>query len=179
MHLRTIDKHAQAKEPKLKLSSRNITDSWKCSQCRVKMWHDGRGDRIIAEAIFEGEWKRWAERETILAEMLWCLKVFDRNVTLLYTTLNCAQTICVMTCLAERGIHWKKRVELVQEKYPKYRKCHWQTAWRGQNIFLRTEWSQNRDYDVPIRFRKEKNLLEKSVLSGFAFEKWTVEYKCS
>lgn len=49
------------------------------------------------------------------AEMLWLLKLnHHTNITLLHSTLNCVQMVCVMTCSAERGIH-QETIELVQK----------------------------------------------------------------
>lgn len=51
----------------------------------------------------------------IAAETLRVLKLnHHRNVTLLHTTLNCTQMMCVMTCSAERGIH-QETIESVQK----------------------------------------------------------------
>lgn len=56
-----IDQHTQAKEREWPFSSSHyLTDNWDISQCEPKIW---QADEcvIIAEAIYESEWKRATE----------------------------------------------------------------------------------------------------------------------
>lgn len=71
----------------------------------------------------------------IAAEMLRVLKLnHHRNVTLLHTTLNCTQMMCVMTCSAERGIH-QETIESVQKNTQLYETSLTRAAGMGDACF--------------------------------------------
>lgn len=72
----------------------------------------------------------------IAAEMLRVLKLnHHRNVTLLHSTLNCTQMMCVMTCSAERGIH-QETIESVQKNTQLCETSLTQTAGLGEACFI-------------------------------------------
>lgn len=99
--------------------------------------------------------------EMIGAEMLGVLKLnHHRNLTLLHTTLNCTQMMCVMTCSAERGIH-QETIESAQKNTQLHKTSLTQTAGMGEACF-----SMIRTYILLSCWRvvKGKSQLEKSAV---------------
>ena len=138
-----IDQHNRAKKRKLLFSLYYPTNNGispnvnlKCGMTQVgrRLWNHCRGN------LWDRVKKR--DRETVAAEMLQVFKLnYHRNVTLLHTTLNFPQMMCVMTCSVERGIH-QETIESIQKNTQLQETSLTQTAGMGET-FQRIACSEN------------------------------------